>query len=314
MSEIKDPVNTKKERKKVPFTDSVFFVIALTMLLYFGVCSVLCKLLVKAIHPMLADSSISDAIVFIIENYLVRIIQFVGVILYTYFVKKNRYIYDSFKPHYENNGFGTLALGLVIGLVMNGICVLIAVMHGDIQLSFGLTASQILVLIFALVCVFIQSASEEMWYRGFLYERVHANYPLWLAIFLSSAIFGFGHLFNKGVSFLAIMNIVVIGLAFALAKWFSKSIWLLFGIHTGWNFTQNFIFGLPNSGRASQVSVFTLDEANASGGLIYDPVFGVEGAITQLIVAVLLAVICFVLIKRAGRTAELKQSSGKASS
>ena len=109
------------------------------------------------------------------------------------------------------------------------------------------------------------------------------------------------------------MNIVVIGLAFALAKWFSKSIWLLFGIHTGWNFTQNFIFGLPNSGRASQVSVFTLDEANASGGLIYDPVFGVEGAITQLIVAVLLAVICFVLIKRAGRMAELKQSAGKAS-
>ncbi len=309
MSEIKGEEIRKGTRKKVKFTDSIFFIIVIMMLLYVGVCLNLIKLVVMLIDPLLVSGGVSEALIFIIENYLVRIIPFIGILLFTGLIKKNRFIYDSFAMNYENNGFKTLFAGLLIGFFMNGICVLAAVMHGDIKLSFGLTLSQLPIILFALVCVFIQSASEEMWYRGFLYERIHANYPLWLAIIMSGLIFGFGHMFNKGVSIFSVIEIMTIGLALAMAKWQSRSIWLVFGIHTGWNFMQNFFFGLPNSGVVTSVSVFHPDAVNTSGKFFYDTTFGVEGAVSSLIVGLLLAAVFFVLARKADRLGELRERS-----
>ena len=310
MSEVKSE-NRKATRKKVKFTDSIFFIIVIMMLLYVGVCLSLIRLVVMLIDPFLVNGGVSEALIFIIENYLIRIIPFIGILLFTGLVKGNRFIYDSFAMNYENNGFKAMFLGLLIGFFMNGICVLATVMHGDIKLSFGLTISQLPIIFLALVCVFIQSASEEMWYRGFLYERIHANYPLWLAIIMSGLIFGFGHMFNKGVSILSVIEIMIIGLALAMAKWQSRSIWLIFGIHTGWNFTQNFFFGLPNSGVVSSVSVFNLDAVNASGKLFYDTDFGVEGAVSSLIIGLLLALVSFVLARKSDRLVELRECSSQ---
>ena len=58
-------------------------------------------------------------------------------------------------------------------------------------------------------------------------------------------------------------------------------------IHTSWNFTQNFLFGLPNSGLVSKGSFLHLEAASDS--ILYDTVFGVEGAIPALIVTAVLA-------------------------
>ena len=311
MSEIKGEENLKATRKKVKFTDSIFFIIVIMMLLYVGVCLNLIKLVVMLIDPILVNGGVNEAMIFIIENYLMRIIPFIGILLFTGLVKKYRFIYNSFAMKYENNSFKVLFLGLLIGVFMNGICVLAAVMHGDIKLSFGLTLSQLPIILFALVCVFIQSASEEMWYRGFLYDRIHANYPLWLAIIMSSLIFGFGHMFNNGVSIFSVVEIMITGLALAMAKWQSRSIWLIFGIHTGWNFAQNFLFGLPNSGVVSEVSVLHLDAVNASGKFFYDIIFGVEGAVSSLIIVLLLALASFVMAHKADRSGELRERSGK---
>ena len=65
--------------------------------------------------------------------------------------------------------------------------------------------------------------------------------------------------------------------------------------HTLWNYTQNNIFGLPNSGRVSDYSTFKLEAASAQSGLFYDVSFGGEGSIGSVIVfAVVLAVIIFI--------------------
>jgi hypothetical protein len=130
MSEMKAE-NRKATRKKVKFTDSIFFIIVIMMFLYVGVCSSLVKLVVMLIDPLLVNGGVSEALIFIIENYLVRIIPFIGIILFTGLVKGNRFIYNSFAMKYENNGFKALFLGSLIGFFMNGVCVLAAVIHGD---------------------------------------------------------------------------------------------------------------------------------------------------------------------------------------
>ena len=77
------------------------------------------------------------------------------------------------------------------------------------------------------------------------------------------------------------------------------------GVHTAWNFTQNFLFGLPNSGLVSEASIWGLDAASARDSLVYNVAFGVEGAVPAVIADALLGIICLVLAARAGRLGEL---------
>ena len=79
------------------------------------------------------------------------------------------------------------------------------------------------------------------------------------------------------------------------------------GIHTAWNFTQNFLFGLPNSGLVSEASVFGLDAASAQDSLFYNVAFGVEGAIPAVLADAALGAVCLVLAAKQGRLGELKQ-------
>ena len=75
-----------------------------------------------------------------------------------------------------------------------------------------------------------------------------------------------------------------------------------------WNFTQNFIFGLPNSGLVSEASVFHLDAATGISNWIYSYEFGVEGGVPAIFIDVLLMVVILILAKRDGRLGELLES------
>jgi hypothetical protein len=104
----------------------------------------------------------------------------------------------------------------------------------------------------------------------------------------------------------------VCGLSYSLLRWYTGNIWIAMGIHTGWNYTQNFLLGLPNSGLVSEVSLFHLGAANGTTNLIYDYGFGVEGALPALFIDSLIGIICLVLAARDGRLGELGISRNKA--
>ena len=239
--------------------------------------------------------------------YLATITDFIGIIIFCGVTKRNRFILRSFLPSAPCNKISKLLWGLLVGFIMNFGCIVCALLAGDIKLFLDFSMSQIPYFLFALLCVFIQSSAEELWTRGFLYERINVCFPLWLAIAVNGALFGLLHVFNPGASVFSTIEIVVCGLSFSLAKWYTGSIWFPMGIHTAWNFTQNFLFGLPNSGIVSKVSIFGLDAANARGSWIYDVQFGVEGGVPALIADAALGIICLVLAARQGRLGELKE-------
>ena len=144
-----------------------------------------------------------------------------------------------------------------------------------------------------------------------MYERINIHYPLWVAILANGVLFGLLHSFNDGASVIGIIDIAVCGISYSLVRWYTGSIWTAMGIHTMWNFTQNFLFGLPNSGMVSEFSVFHLDAANGVSNLIYDYAFGVEGTIIAVLVDGMLGVAVLLLAKKAGRLGELKLSYEK---
>ena len=201
-----------------------------------------------------------------------------------------------------------LGAGLLLGFLTNFFCILCALIHGDIKLYPDFSASQVPLMIFALVSVFFQSTSEELWCRCFLYDRINVHYPLWMAIVINGSLFGLMHLANPGMSALALADLIICGVSYSMLRWYSGSIWTCFGIHTMWNFTQNFLFGLPNSGLVSEASVFHLDAATGISNWIYSYEFGVEGGAPAVFIDLLLAVAIIILAKRDGRLGELLES------
>ena len=272
--------------------------------------------------------SVSPAMFFTLDLYAATIVDILTLFILCWLFVKNRYIWKSFLINrggnnyaagdilteddaYANlygrrrNGLKMLGWGLLLGFLTNFFCIACALLHGDIKLYFDCAASQIPYFLFSLFCVCIQSSAEELWCRGFMYERLHERYPLWVAVAVNGVLFGLLHIFNPGADVIPIVGIIITGLSYSLLRWYSGSIWIAMGIHTGWNFTQNYLFGLPNSGLVSEASVFHLGAANGTTTWVYDWVFGVEGGIPALFIDGLLGVTIIYLACRNGRIKEL---------
>jgi membrane protease YdiL (CAAX protease family) len=272
--------------------------------------------------------SVSPAMFFTLDLYAATIVDILTLFILCWLFTKNRYIWKSFLikrggPDYaagdllteddtyadlygrRRNGFKMLGMGLLLGFLTNFFCIACALLHGDIKLYFDCAASQIPYFLFSLFCVCIQSSAEELWCRGFMYERLHERYPLWFAIAVNGVLFGLLHIFNPGVSVIPIVGIIITGISYSLLRWYSGNIWIAMGIHTDWNFTQNYLFGLPNSGLVSEASVFHLDAANGMTNLIYDWDFGVEGGLPALFIDGFIAVVIIYLACRNGKIKEL---------
>lgn len=304
MSEEK---NTLNHNQKVDWKNRIIWIILVTSFWYVLVLSAIEEILFDGSLSPIRELNVSDAVRFTIVFYLSTIVPFVGILVYTWVTKRNRFIFRSFMPTAAGNRLSALLWGLLVGFVMNFGCIVWALLAGNIKLFLNFTIDQIPFYIFALVCVFIQSTSEEFWCRGFMYERINVHYPLWVAILVNGLFFASLHTMNPGAGVLPIVDIAICGLSFSIAKWYTGSIWFPMGIHTAWNFTQNYLFGLPNSGLVSEASVFGLDAATARDTWIYDVGFGVEGAVPAVLADLALGVICLVLAARQGRLGELRQ-------
>ena len=186
----------------------------------------------------------------------------------------------------RGNTLRNFGLGVLIGFLMNGACILVAWLHGDLHFSVGRFYPVYLIVTF--LCVTIQSGAEEMITRGYIYGALRERYPVWVAVAANALLFGVLHLANPGVTVISILSIVLIGVGLSLVMLWCESLWMAIAIHTMWNFTQSILFGLPNSGIVSEGSFLHLEAAR--GSLLYDAAFGVEGALPAIIVELALCV------------------------
>ena len=227
-------------------------------------------------------------------------LTFIGIwfiVLLVLFVNKNnRKILQQLTPAAKGNTWKMLLIGLAYGFGTNAICILAAWLNKDIHLSFACFEPIALLLIF--LCVFIQSSAEELLCRVYMYQKIKETYPEIVAIIANSLLFAFLHLFNTGVTYLSLANIALVGIAYSLLIYYFDSPWCAMMAHASWNFTQNILFGLPNSGVVSSYSVFTLDAANARDSFAYSTSFGVEGTVTACLVLLISIIATYYIHKR----------------
>ncbi|MCI6274635.1 MAG: CPBP family intramembrane metalloprotease [Coriobacteriaceae bacterium] len=210
-------------------------------------------------------------------------LMFVGIwivaLVYLRFSRRSRPVLRAVGTFTRGNTAGNLALGLLVGLVLNGVCALIAVATGSVSLS--LVGVNVGGLVLLAVTVFVQSSAEELLCRCYLYQKTlrTSGSPV-VAVVASSLLFGVLHLLNTGVTALSIVNIVLVGVLFGLMVWRLDSPWMAFAAHASWNFMQNVLLGLPNSGHVIPFALFGIAPGTTpAAGVAYDPVFGIEGSV-----------------------------------
>lgn len=197
-------------------------------------------------------------------------------------IPRNRPMLKALGTKTKGNTPKMFAVGLGIGLGMNLLCALIAMINGDIALTFHAFRPVSFLLVF--IAVLIQSAAEELICRVFIYQRLVRRYgkPLMAAV-VNAAFFAMIHLSNPGVTGMSIANIFIYGLLFSAMVVYMDSPWAAMAAHAGWNFCQNILLGLPNSGMVLPYSVFKLDAAAASDSFAYSVSFGLEGTVTACV-------------------------------
>jgi membrane protease YdiL (CAAX protease family) len=91
--------------------------------------------------------------------------------------------------------------------------------------------------------------AEELVFRGVIFRISEEGLGTWPALALSALLFGALHLGNPGATAWSSIAIAVeAGLLLGLVYHVSRSLPLCIGIHTGWNFTEGAVFGIPVSG------------------------------------------------------------------
>lgn len=221
--------------------------------------------------------------------------------IYLLIVKSDKPILRVFGKEPKGNTVKMFLWGLLIGLVLNSLCAGAAILHGDIQVTFF--AVPVIKILLVFVSVFVQSAGEEILCRGVLYQRLRKAYKSpWVAILVNPLVFVAVHMAIPGCTIWAIISIYLVGLMFSLIVYYFDSLWMAMALHAAWNFTQNFIFGLPNSGTVYSFSIFRLDQASAKDSLFYNVQFGVEASLTAVIIFALSCAVILYMMKKKPQT------------
>ena len=175
--------------------------------------------------------------------------------------KENRKFFSALKPNKARWKI-SVGLGLLLGFGLNLVVGITAQLLGEINIYFD--SFNPLPFIFLLICVFIQSGAEELALRWFLYQRLSKYFPKTpqVAILVNALIFMGLHAFNGGVTIIGMLHLLFTGVICSLLVYYFDSFWGAVIVHTGWNFCQSILLGLPNSGVVSAYSVFKLDAAS----------------------------------------------------
>ena len=198
----------------------------------------------------------------------------------------------------KNNWLKKYSLGFLIGLVMMSIIVLILLLFGYITVEknpiqpVGVSAiSSVLVILFGWI---IQGATEEIVTRGWLLNVLSTKYNIGVGLLISSTLFGLMHLTNPNVNYIAVINIILVGLFYGLYVIKTNDLWSVCGMHSAWNFAQGNIFGFEVSGL--DVSVGSLIDLNLVGNnVITGGAFGPEaGIIATFILLVSIGILLFI--------------------
>ncbi len=140
--------------------------------------------------------------------------------------------------------------------------------------------------------------TEEILLRGIVFRWLEELGGSWVALALSSLLFGFLHAANPNATLISSLSIALAaGVLLGGAYMLTRSLWLAIGMHAGWNVTQSLVWDVPVSG-------VTLDgwvESRLVGNpILSGGAFGLEASVITMVIATAYGVWLIVRAARRG--------------
>ncbi len=146
-----------------------------------------------------------------------------------------------------------------------------------------------------LIAFVIQTACEEIMFRGYLLTSFGNKIGMFWAVMLSSLLFSLFHIFNGDLTILSAVNLFAIGAFLGFYAIRTNDIWGACGIHAAWNFVQG-LFAPMNIGPLwldySIVSLGGKDFSPQNIGILGDPLSLISIAIFAV------AIVCVLFVGR----------------
>lgn len=154
-------------------------------------------------------------------------------------------------------------------------------------------------LIPAIAMALSSGAFEELLFRGVLFKSIEEMAGSWIALVISSLVFGFVHLLNPGGTIEGAVYISIeAGLLLAAAYLVTRRLWLAMGFHMAWNYTQSAIFSGVVSGGVTDPGLI---QSRIEGPeLLTGGSFGLESSIIALVVCTTAGVVLLLIAIRRG--------------
>ncbi|MBK8467458.1 MAG: CPBP family intramembrane metalloprotease [Chloracidobacterium sp.] len=172
-----------------------------------------------------------------------------------------------------------LLLGILIGAVTLGFAVLIAFGAGGERFTFNPASGVFYSLVISFIVFAAGAAWEEALFRGYVLQTFARSDLAWLAILLTSIIFGLGHFRNPNATVISTANTILAGIWFSVAYLKTRDLWLVWGMHLMWNWMQGSVFGIEVSGLTDLTTNPLLKEIDTGPTWLTGTTYGLEGGI-----------------------------------
>lgn len=194
-------------------------------------------------------------------------------------------------------GMGTeLGLGMLIGFGLYTASILVLMIMGIYRIA-GL--NPVSFMLTAISMAVSAAVFEELLFRGVLFRIVEEWLGSWVALVVSSVVFGGVHLMNPaatmtGAIFIAIEAGILLGAAYML----TRRLWMSMGFHAAWNWTQSAVFSGVVSGADSDPGL--IKPVIDGPDLLTGGQFGLEASIIAALFCTTTGVILTIMAVRRG--------------
>jgi membrane protease YdiL (CAAX protease family) len=186
--------------------------------------------------------------------------------------------------------------GAMLGFSLYATCVLILVALGYCTIE---ATGNWQVLVPGIALTLGTGFYEELWFRGAIFRLTEEWFGSWIAIIVSSLVFGFAHLSTEGATVMDVTFISIeAGLLLAAAYMLTRRLWLCIGFHAAWNFTQGSVFSGAVSGNLAPTGL--IQTTMHGPELITGGSFGIEASVVALVLLTTTGIVMLVMAIRRG--------------
>lgn len=272
--------------KRIQNNASRLFVVAIVEMILFFVSQNLIRFILLHIYVKFpTENEMLFEFLYTFTMLMLFSVHIILCVLYMYKIKPESLQFLHWKPKF-------LLKGLGIGFLVNALICTGAILGTGMKVSFSGIQLFLIPIFFANI---IQCAAEEVLLRAYVPSFMEKKYSWNIIAFVSGALFVIHHVQNLsyyGFNFVFCLNVFLIGCLLVITVKYTRNVWWAIGFHSAWNFTQEYLFGLPNSGTSSILAV--LSATNAKSNFFFNETYGNEASILTTVV---IAVLIFVILK-----------------